>query len=191
MARRLLSGYAECIFRVGKCEEDNPLAEENTMLPIKNILHPTDFSERSESAFRLACSLARDYDAQVLVLHAVPPPVIVYGNGVVPLEPAGYEERIKEKLQKMQDSVSTAQVKYKMVDGDPVTEILRTAKEAKSDLVVMGTHGWTGLSRLLMGSVAEGVVRRAPCPVLTVKTPFAEGKEPAVKTGQQLQTTKA
>jgi len=58
------------------------------------------------------------------------------------------------------------------VEGDVATEILRLAQETGSDLIVMGTHGRTGLARLLMGSVAEQVVRKAPCPVLTVKTPF-------------------
>jgi nucleotide-binding universal stress UspA family protein len=61
-----------------------------------------------------------------------------------------------------------------MLEGDPTREIVRLAREKECDLIVMGTHGWTGLTRLLMGSVAEHVVRKAHCPVLTVKVPFAE-----------------
>jgi hypothetical protein len=69
-----------------------------------------------------------------------------------------------------------ARAERRLEEGDAVTEILRVAEEAPADLIVLGTHGRTGLARLLMGSVAEQVVRRAPCPVLTVKAPL-EGKE--------------
>jgi len=66
-------------------------------------------------------------------------------------------------------------------DGDAATTIVDTAKDKACDLIVMGTHGWGGLTRLLMGSVAEAVVRRAPCPVLTVKTPFAQAEHVATE----------
>ena len=65
-------------------------------------------------------------------------------------------------------------MEYRVQDGDPVVEILEVTREAPCDLIVMGTHGRTGLGRLLMGSVAEQVLRRASCPVLTVRTPFPE-----------------
>jgi nucleotide-binding universal stress UspA family protein len=141
------------------------------MLAIRTILHPTDFSNYSAYAFRLACALARDYGARLVVLHVAMPPVVVYGEGVLPPEPEGYKERLREQLHKVVSQDPKVPVEHRLVEGDAATEILRLAGDSKCDLIVMGTHGRTGLGRLLMGSVAEQVVRKAPCPVLTVKTP--------------------
>ncbi len=141
------------------------------MLAIRTVLHPTDFSERSEFAFRLACSLARDYGARLVVLHVAEPPTAVAGEGVVMLPPAFDLEPLRERLQQLRPEDLKIPVEHRLVQGDAATEILRVAGEAKCDLIVMGTHGRTGLGRLLMGSVAEQVVRKASCPVLTVKTP--------------------
>jgi len=154
------------------------------MLPIRSILHPTDFSERSEYAFRVACSLARDYQARLIVLHVATTPVIVYGTGVVPPDAERYRTELQEKLTKLQTQDPTVRVECRLAtNGDAVPEILRVARE--SDLIVMGTHGWTGLSRLLMGSVAEGVVRKASCPVLTLRGPFPHAVSvPAPDIGQ-------
>jgi nucleotide-binding universal stress UspA family protein len=147
------------------------------MLTIRRILHPTDFSERSENAFRLACALARDYNAPLLVLH-VQAPAVIYGEGMMAVPPPGYTESLRAQLEGVQAHDPRVVVEHKLVEGDPATEILRVAREAGCDLIVLGTHGWTGLRRLLMGSVAETVVRKAPCPVLTVKTPFAAAEAP-------------
>ena len=144
------------------------------MLPIKTILYPTDFSDHSKAAFDLACSLARDYCATLYLLNVAPEPVVGYGHGVVPPEPYRYQREAGEKLQGLASEVTGLQIQHRLVLGDAATEILRFAGEIKADLIVMGTHGLTGVSRLLMGSVAEQIVRRAPCPVLTVKTPVAE-----------------
>jgi nucleotide-binding universal stress UspA family protein len=141
------------------------------MLALRTILHPTDFSDYSAYAFRLACALARDYGARIVVLHVATPPVVVYGEGVLPPEPEGYKERLREQLHQVVSQDPKVPVEHRLVEGDAATEILRLAGETKCDLIVMGTHGRTGLGRLLMGSVAEQVVRKAPCPVLTVKTP--------------------
>jgi nucleotide-binding universal stress UspA family protein len=142
------------------------------MLPIHTILHPTDFSQQSEFAFRLAGSLARDYGARLLVLHVVAQPTIAYGEGVVPPDPELILEDAERHLHRLAAPDPSIPMERRLEEGDPVTEILHVAHEIEADLVVMGTHGRTGLSRLLMGSVAEQVVRRAACPVLTVKTPF-------------------
>jgi nucleotide-binding universal stress UspA family protein len=146
------------------------------MLPIRAILHPTDFSERSESAFQLACALARDHGARLVVLNVMVPPVLVVGNGLVVPEPPTYREESAEKLRQLKALVPGVAIEHHLVEGDPVREILRVAKDSSADLIVMGTHGWTGLARLLMGSVAENVVRKAECPVLTLKTPFPAAK---------------
>src|SRR5262245_5711295 len=145
------------------------------MLAMKTILHPTDFSERSEFAFRLAYALARDHGARLMVLHVVSPAVL-YGEGMVVLPPESYQQEAETKLRQLPTHDPKVSVVHKVAEGDPTREILRVAQEAKCDLIVMGTHGWTGLGRILMGSVAEGVVRKAPCPVLTVKMPVPQLK---------------
>ena len=142
------------------------------MLPLHTILHPTDFSERSEYAFRLACSLARDYGARLVALHVVTPPVVIYGDGIVPLDPGPERAAAKERLERLEAPRTGTRLEHRLAEGDPAEEILRVAREIAADLIVMGTHGRTGLRRLLMGSVAERVVRGAACPVLTVRTPF-------------------
>ncbi len=140
------------------------------MKPIKTILYPTDFSENAAPAFHLACALARDHGANVLVLHVCPPPLardaVVMGR-----QADGCHEELWQRLRRFQAPGLTACVRHRLVEGEPVAEILRAARAWNCDLIVMGTHGRTGLPRLLLGSVAERVLRQAPCPVLTVKTP--------------------
>jgi nucleotide-binding universal stress UspA family protein len=149
------------------------------MLPIRTILHPTDFSEGSAYAFRTACSLAHDYEARLLLVH-VRPPVVIYGNlPPVPAEPAEILRKEPKLLDRMQPPDPEVPVERHLVTGDPAAEILRLARTEKCDLIVMGTRGLTGLDRLLLGSVAEQVLRRAPCPVLTVKaTPVPVKPDP-------------
>jgi nucleotide-binding universal stress UspA family protein len=148
------------------------------MLPIKTILHPTDFSERSDFAFRLACSLARDYGARLIVLHVLERPLLAY-SGVMtapPPPPPSPEERqsVQERLNRIKPMDPAISIEHVLVDGDPATAILQEAQERQAELIVIGSHGRTGLGRLLMGSVAEQVVRKARCPVLTVKTPLSD-----------------
>jgi len=153
------------------------------MLAIKMILHPTDFSERSDFAFGLACALARDYGARLHVLHVGSGPVMVPVEGIVPPEPERYQDELTAKLHEMRAEAPDIPVEHQLLFvGDPAAEILRVAQAINSDLIVMGTHGRTGLGRLLMGSVAEQVVRKAACPVLTVKVPQcppSSAEEPA------------
>lgn len=144
------------------------------MLPIKTILHATDFSERSDYAFRVACALARDYQARLIVLHVLPTTVVGYPDGIILTQPEEYRAEARRKLQEMQPSHPSVALERMLGDGDAATTIVDTAGNKQCDLIVMGTHGWSGLTRLLMGSVAEAVVRRATCPVLTVKTPFVQ-----------------
>ena len=145
------------------------------MLPIRTILHPTDFSDYSAFAFRLACSLARDHNARLLVLHVIDRPVVAY-SGVMtappPPSPSPEEHQaLREQLQQLKPRGQAISTEYLLEEGDPATAIRQIAQERTCDLIVMGTHGRTGIPRLLMGSVAEHVVRNAVCPVLTVKAP--------------------
>lgn len=147
------------------------------MSSIKRILHPTDFSACSQHAFGLACSLARDQGASLVVLHVLERPVIVYtGVAMAPPAPPPVEEReaVRAKLSQVKAPFPGLTVEYRLEEGDPSDGILAVADELQCDMIVLGTHGRTGLGRLLMGSVAEKVVRQAKCPVLSVKLPIAE-----------------
>jgi nucleotide-binding universal stress UspA family protein len=143
------------------------------MLAINTILHPTDFSERSDWAFRLACSLARDHGAKLIIAHVIPPPQTVAYEAMpmLPMHPPGYRKELEAKLRSLK-APPGVQVEYRLEEGFAATEIVRLASELPSDLIVIGTHGRTGFGRLLLGSVAEQVLRKATCPVLSVKAPF-------------------
>jgi nucleotide-binding universal stress UspA family protein len=125
------------------------------MLKIHMILHPTDFSTRSKNAFDLACAVARDYDARLVLVHIKLP--LMRGDEVHGLitAPEEVDFELREELDKLQLHDASILVKRVLKQGDPATEILRTAKEISSGVIVMGTHGRTGIGRLLMGSVAE------------------------------------
>jgi nucleotide-binding universal stress UspA family protein len=138
------------------------------MLAIRTILHPTDFSACSDFALRLAASLARDYDARLVLLHVIEPLVVADIDVLVPPPWIGLEA-LQKRLQNLRPR-DVKKVQHRIVEGYPATEIANVAKETKSDLIVLGTHGRTGLKRVLMGSVAEQVLRKASCPVLTVKS---------------------
>lgn len=150
------------------------------MLPISTILHPTDFSERSDRALHLACALAHDYSADLVIVHVTAPPMVVFGEGIVPPNPREHIEEAQHHLDSLDIPNEYVHVHRVLAEGDPATEILRIAQERQTDLIVMGTHGRTGLRRFLMGSVAEQLVRRATCPVLTVPQPFPPVVEPAM-----------
>jgi nucleotide-binding universal stress UspA family protein len=142
------------------------------MLLIRTILHPTDFSDRSEYALQLACALARDYGARLVVLHAYHMPPAFAGEGMAVLGPEEFRADAEEQLRRLQVPQADVRTERRLEEGEPVSEILRVAGEIGAELIVMGTHGRTGVGRLLMGSVAEQVVRRAVCPVVTVTRPF-------------------
>jgi universal stress protein A len=143
----------------------------------RKILFPTDFSHASDAALDWASSLARERGAALLIVHVEEPPA-AYGGGEMYY---GMPDPASEDLAKMLSQVlpTDPQVshEHRLLTGDPATAIARLAEQENVELIVMGTHGRTGLLRLLMGSVAEAVVRRAPCPVLTLKQPHGKGGE--------------
>lgn len=150
------------------------------MLPIRTILHPTDFSASARHAFEVACSLARDYGATLIVLH-VAEPDFVDGSVIGGPTPNLYLEQLRCCLQDLAMPDLRIQIEHRLLQGDPVTQILNVARDAVCDLIVIGSHGRTGLERLLLGSVAGRVLTRSPCPVLVVKQPPPppQAKEPA------------
>jgi universal stress protein A len=151
------------------------MRQEVVMSPVRTILHPTDFSDRAREAFRVACDFARDYDAELVVLHAVPLPII-YDEGILIDDFCETRERVRQPLESLRPDDPAVRVRHEVAQGDAAEEIVRTAQEIGCDLIVLGTQGRTGLERLLLGSVAEAVLRTAPCPVLTVRAPFPHPK---------------
>jgi nucleotide-binding universal stress UspA family protein/quercetin dioxygenase-like cupin family protein len=145
---------------------------------IQTILHPTDFSENSRPAFETACALAREYQATLLVLHVMMPSVSVLMKPPPPDPLKPFEaQHTAAHLPWPRPSDSQVRVQHRLAEGDPVEEILRVIDAVPCDLVVMGARGKTGLQRLLTGSVAELVLRKARCGVLVVNTPRQEAPE--------------
>jgi nucleotide-binding universal stress UspA family protein len=146
------------------------------MLLIKAILHPTDFSANSRIAFELACSLARDYGARLILLNVQPAFVNDDPANLVRLPLTEDRDERLAKLTELQTEAAPITADSVLRLGDSADETVRVAEEHHCDLIVMGTHGRTGLRRFLMGSIAEAVLRQARCPVLTVKRPLASAE---------------
>jgi nucleotide-binding universal stress UspA family protein/quercetin dioxygenase-like cupin family protein len=144
------------------------------MSSIRTILHPTDFSENSQYAFQAACSLAKDHQANLILLHVLPPLVapIMPVSAPNPLVSADSQECLKRwQFAWPQPSDPSLRVEHRVAEGNAAREILHLAQALRCDVIVMGTHGRTGLDRFLTGSVAEEVLRQAVCPVLVVRMP--------------------
>jgi universal stress protein A len=144
------------------------------MNSITTILHPTDFSDPAQGSFQLACALASDMKARLIAFHVVPP-IAAYVDDLI--EYASPEQELKawERLRRLQQLAEEGyglDIDIDLSEGEPAAEILKVARDRHCDLIVMGTHGRTGLRHLLMGSIAEKVVRKAGCPVLTARSPF-------------------
>jgi nucleotide-binding universal stress UspA family protein len=146
------------------------------MARFRTILHPTDFSPGSAAAFDHACELARDQEARLVVLHAFGAAVPIAAEGVI-LSADLDELRTlaRRELDAIRPTNPTVRVDRVVREGPSTQTILDAAQEFNADLIVMGTHGRTGFRRLVLGSVTEEVLRKAPCPVLTVKAPVAAG----------------
>jgi nucleotide-binding universal stress UspA family protein len=142
----------------------------------KRILHATDFSAASTAAFARALALARASRAPLLLLHVRAPVIPMIGDGYV--SPAAYEELERSsrawadgKMRTLLAKAKAAKVKATalVVDGIAHEQIARVAKRKRADLLVLGTHGRTGVARMFLGSVAGRVAAMAPAPVLTVR----------------------
>lgn len=152
------------------------------MLPIKTILHPTDFSDASAHALKMASMLAKDYSARLILLHAIEPPIYYGELGVAFSAPDNERDVIHDRVNMIAGSLAPATVESLVLDGVAAPEILRIATERHADLIVIGSHGRKGLGRVLMGSVAEEVARKAPCPVLIVRQKHAIPQETSTET---------
>ena len=133
------------------------------------IVVPTDFSTASDAALPHAEALAKQKSATLLILHVEEPP-LAYGAGELYYGlPEPKSERILKMLEEVKPSDTTVSCTHRLTMGDPAGEIVKIAGDEQAELIVLGTHGRTGMTRLLMGSVAEAIVRRAPCPVLVYR----------------------
>ena len=150
------------------------------MMNFRKILVPTDNSRNSKEAFKYAVDLAKKHDSTIDVLHVIDISCLEeagrfetsyfklphgYGENLLEQGKAETDEFIKEAIGEDRG----LRIERHIRKGNPFTEIMNFVKENGSDLIVMGTHGRTGLSHVLMGSITEKIVRKAPCPVLTVK----------------------
>jgi nucleotide-binding universal stress UspA family protein len=157
------------------------------MFPINTILHPTDFTEHSHYALQMAHALARDYGAKLVVLHVFPTPGIsVYDGGFVSVPMEIPRENLLSELNEIRFPDLGVPIERVLIEGDPAFEILRAAEKYDANLIVMGTHGRGGLSRLLMGSVAGAVTRKAKCPVLTLRTKIDVNRPAPTETAHQV-----
>jgi nucleotide-binding universal stress UspA family protein len=144
----------------------------------KRICCPIDFSDASRVAMEVAADLARRHGAELVLLHAYPIPGYTFPDGSVVASPKmmqelaeGAERHLEEWRGEAEALLGAPRVTTEKVIGEPAAEIVAAASEKGYDLLVLGTHGRSGLEHALMGSVAERVVRKARCPVLTIRPP--------------------
>lgn len=146
------------------------------MKPFRKILVPVDFSTHSSDAIEYAADLSRRYEASLTVVHAYPIAEYAFPEGYLLQKASEQSDATVLHEQKLQAAQAEAKargalrVDSKLLPGTAAAEIVRFAEETQQDLIVMGTHGRTGFKHALLGSVAEHVVRTAPCPVLTVRS---------------------
>jgi nucleotide-binding universal stress UspA family protein len=150
------------------------------MTPFRTILHPTDFSPGSAAAFGYACDLADVCRARVVVVYALGPVIPIAEEGVIA---SGDLDELRalghEQLDAVRPADPAVRVERVFREGPAAAVILAAADECRADLIAMGTHGRTGFRRLVIGSVAEEVLRKSSCPVLTVKAPPPAPGRPA------------
>jgi nucleotide-binding universal stress UspA family protein len=155
------------------------------VIKLKKVLVPTDFSDSARHALTYGISFAREYEAELVLLHVVENITVGYASDLFPVpmaevfqEISGYAKAELAKLAALARERGVTTVSEIVVQGKPSAEIIRHAAENAVDMIVLGTHGKGMLDQALFGSTTERVVRRAPCPVLTVRKAeheFVEG----------------
>ncbi len=172
----MIGSVAEEVVRNANCPVITVREDAPDVLRWKRVLVPTDFSEHSGPALRTAYGFAADFGAELQVLHVVEPlqsmGISNYSHDICRNWESSQKDAAEELMQKACSSFGGDAVRYsfKTVSGKPADAIPYVAKQDDADLIVIPTHGRTGLKRFLMGSVSEKVVRHAHCPVLTLKS---------------------
>jgi nucleotide-binding universal stress UspA family protein len=144
---------------------------------IMNILVPIDFSDYSKNALKYAAQFAKNFNAKIYLVYVVEPMIypadFSMGQVAIPSAEIDLHTRAEVELKKLANELeSNLYVETIIKTGKPFVEINETAKEKDIDLIIIATHGHTGVEHLLFGSTAEKVVRKAPCPVLTLREPI-------------------
>ena len=135
------------------------------MIRVKKILYPTDFSSYSNQAYFHALGLAEAYGASLTIVYVYTPGSERQGD------PSAERRYWRNQLEQIRPTNANIPVSHVLLEGDAATEIVQYADEAGVDVIIIGTHGRTGVDRLVMGSVAEKVMRESTCSVLVVKLP--------------------
>lgn len=147
-------------------------------LSFNKILVPIDFSDYSKSSLRYAVNFAKQFNAGIVLIYVVEPiiypPDFSMGQIAIPTTGLELDKRAREELEKLaQTEIPSGVEKSTIVKtGKPFYEIIDTAKEIDADLIIISTHGHSGVEHILFGSTAEKVIRKAPCPVLTLREPI-------------------
>jgi len=145
---------------------------------IKKILVPIDFSDYSKKALNYTVAFAKQFNAEINLVYVIEPVVypadLSMGQVVIPQSEIDLSSKSKQELEQLAKTEIGNLLKYNIIikNGKPFVEIIETATEIDSDLIIISTHGHTGVEHLLFGSTAEKVVRKAPCPVLTIREPI-------------------
>lgn len=147
------------------------------MEQIKKILVPIDFSDYSKNALKYATRFAKQFNAKIYLIYVVEPMIypadFSMGQVAIPSTDIDLHSRAEEELKKLSKDIINGSLKVEILikTGKPFVEIIETASANDIDLIIIATHGHTGVEHLLFGSTAEKVVRKAPCPVLTLREP--------------------
>lgn len=144
---------------------------------LRNILVPIDFSDYSKNALKYAVQFAKQFSSKLLLVYVVEPMIypadFSMGQVAIPSNDIDLHARAEEELKKLANEINEGIVIDTIIKtGKPFVEIIDTASEKDIDLIIIATHGHTGVEHLLFGSTAEKVVRKAPCPVLTLREPI-------------------
>jgi nucleotide-binding universal stress UspA family protein len=158
-------------------KDPGPKSKGQISMQIRSILLPTDFSECGNYALSYAASLARTFGASIICVHVIEPmvPTMGYSGMTEPLPIADISDQLEDSAERELPKIAECEecagleVEELIVHGEAASEIVRVAKDRKVDLIIISSHGRTGLGRILFGSTAEAVVRHASCPVLVVK----------------------
>lgn len=144
---------------------------------IRNILAPIDFSDYSKNALKYATQFAKEFNAKLYLIYVVEPMIypadFSMGQIAIPSIDVDLHARAEEELNNLAKTIDPSlKVETMIRTGKPFVEIIEEAKEKNIDLIIIASHGHTGVEHLLFGSTAEKVVRKAPCPVLTLREPI-------------------
>jgi len=144
---------------------------------IKKVLVPIDFSDYSKSALKYAADFAQKFNAEMILIYVVEPviypPDFSLGQIAIPSINTEWDIKAKEELDKLADTEISNAITVKTIikTGKPFIEVIETASEEDVDIIIIASHGHSGMEHILFGSTAEKVVRKAPCPVLTLREP--------------------